>query len=122
MNENTKRVTVECSGCQIPFTIYKAEFDHNKTKHFYHNRACFVQYGNYRGHSRFTSKYHEYYRCGSCDSFVKQTDAIMYTTKNGKRTYPTCPNPQCGKFPIQLTPRSSKNNKIFRKEKDFKRI
>lgn len=108
-------VTLNCSGCGIPITMYRSNHARSKSGNYYHNRDCFTKNGNSYGSQKTFSKYLENYRCKSCGKFIKKTEAPIHTTPTG-RTYPVCPNINCGHYPLQIKPRNSKQKARLREE------
>lgn len=109
-------VDVTCAGCGIQFTIYKCQFRQSKTRVFYHTRQCFIQNNqHFRSNPNRKCIYIENYRCTQCMQYVKKSDVKMHTTPAGT-TYPICPNPICGKYRLQMKPRSRKHRLKLKKD------
>ena len=114
--ETRHKMMIKCSGCGIHYLKYKSEIYASKTKKFYHDKQCFLKFSNYKNGA--LKKYvNGKLRCRHCGEFVDKKDALLYTTKNKKRQFLTCPDPTCKKYPLQSRPRGTK---AYQKLRDHK--
>ena len=111
-------IPINCDGCGIAFFTPKCRIIEGKK--YFHNIKCYRKNAKIASGGITTSKYLNHYYCESCEQWIPHEKAIMYTTTNGTKRYPICPDYEngCGKVKLATTPRNIKAKARLREQRE----